>query len=205
MGRIGLFIRWVYMNVTLDNNCIIALENNETDASSIKELVMMHNAGKINLRLATISASERQRGGIYASNYTAFQEKIIWLGLGHLATLQHPGHYGVSYYGQASYGDNITEDLERKLHAILFPWKAFEHTTFPRKHDVEPNSSEIDKKWRNARCDVLALRSHIHFGGGIFVTADHNFLADTKKPLLIALGAGDILTPQQAVIKLRAI
>lgn len=180
MGRIGLFIRWVYMDVTLDNNCIIALENNETDASSIKELVMMHNAGKINLRLATISASERQRGGIYASNYTEFQEKIIQLGLGHLATLQHPGHYGVSYYDQASYGDNITEDFERKLHAILFPRKAFEHTILPRKHDVEPNSSETDKKWRNARCDVLSLWSHIRFGGGIFVTADRNFLADTK-------------------------
>ena len=50
---------------------------------------------------------------------------------------------------------------------------------------------------------MLSLWSHIHYQGDTFVTSDQDFLQETKKPALIALGAGDILTPQEVVAKLK--
>jgi hypothetical protein len=58
---------------------------------------------------------------------------------------------------------------------------------------------KIDPKWRNAKCDVLALWSHIRFNGDVFVTSDKNFWKQKKKEQLIALGASNILTPQEVV------
>lgn len=45
--------------------------------------------------------------------------------------------------------------------------------------------------------------SHIRFNGDIFVTSDRNFRKIQKKGQLIALGAGEILTPQQAVLAIQ--
>jgi len=57
----------------------------------------------------------------------------------------------------------------------------------------------IEPKWRNAKCDVLALWRHIHFNGDIFITSDKNFHQQRKKAQLVALGAWNILTPQTAI------
>jgi len=59
------------------------------------------------------------------------------------------------------------------------------------------------KKWLNAKCDVLALWSHIWYKGDIFVTRDEIFFNTTKKSPLEKLGAKKIMYPYEAVIKLR--
>jgi hypothetical protein len=46
---------------------------------------------------------------------------------------------------------------------------------------------------------VLTLWSHIRYNGDIFVTNDSNFHKQTKKPRLVELGCGKILTPSEAV------
>lgn len=202
------------MKITLDNNCIIALDENDANALYIRKLISLHEDKKITLRLATISASERQRGGRYAAHFAEFQERIIRLGLAHIETLddpsvmlKHPAHWGMSYWGQATYGDDTTVDFERKIHEILFPDDAgeFDYHTYCLKHGLDVNNPGIDRNWRNKRCDVLGLWSHIHYKGDIFVTADKHFLAATKRPKLIALGSGDILAPKDAVENLRSL
>lgn len=198
------------MKITLDNNCIIALDNNEANAIYIRELISLHENKKIILRLATISASERKSGGIFAE----FQARVVRLGLAKLETLEdpslmlkHPAHWGLSYWGQATYGDETTLDLERKIHTILFSDTdvEFNYPEHCLKHGLDANNPEIDKKWRNKRCDVLGLWSHTYHQGDIFVTADKHFLAIIKRPLLINLGAGDILAPKDAIEKLRSL
>ena len=81
-------------------------------------------------------------------------------------------------------------DLERKIHQILFPEIEFAY------------GGEVYKRWHNAKCDVLALWSHIHYGSGIFVTMDSNCHKKTKKTRLLALGAGEILKPEDAALRL---
>jgi hypothetical protein len=60
----------------------------------------------------------------------------------------------------------------------------------------------LDSRWRNKKCDVLALWSHLHHQGNVFVTSDTNFHKTSKKPQLIALGAGHILGPTEAATRL---
>ena len=62
----------------------------------------------------------------------------------------------------------------------------------------------LGETWRNAKCDVLALWSHINDKDDIFVTRDGNIHKQTKKPQLHALGAGDILRPKDAATEIQA-
>ena len=51
------------MNVTLDTNCIIALEENRPTAPFLRHLISLHDAKTISLRVVAISASERKPDG----------------------------------------------------------------------------------------------------------------------------------------------
>jgi len=189
-------------NVTLDTNCIIDLEEANPRATSIKELIQMHKDGKINLRVVAISASERKPDGTYASNFAEFQERVAALGLGQADILKPMGYFGVSYWDWCLWADDEMLGLEEKVHKILFPEIEFSYKEFCRKRGLDLNSGSIDRRWRNAKCDVLALWSHIWHGNGIFVTADNEFHKESKKPYLIAIGAGEILRPDEAVVRL---
>ena len=63
---------------------------------------------------------------------------------------------------------------------------------------IDPEDGATDRKWRNRICDTLALWTHLHFGGGIFVTSDKNFHKPSKRSALSDLGAELILTPAAA-------
>ena len=56
----------------------------------------------------------------------------------------------------------------------------------------------LNKKWRNAKCDVQAFWSHVHGQRDVFVTSDGNFHAASKRSQLIALAGGQNKTPQSA-------
>jgi hypothetical protein len=91
------------------------------------------------------------------------------------------------------------EELERKIQGILFPTIELEYDDFCKKCGLKPDNRKAWRKWVNAKCDVLALWSHIWYSGDIFVTRDQNFHKETKKLQLIALGAGKILRPAETI------
>jgi len=45
---------------------------------------------------------------------------------------------------------------------------------------------------------VVALWRHVHSGCDLFVISDDNFLRDSKRSALIALGAKEIAHPERA-------
>lgn len=193
------------MKLTLDTNCIIDLEENGSNAPPLQSLISLNDSGKIDLRVVAISASERKLDGTYASNFSEFQQKIANVGLGHVEILAPMCYLDMSYLDWCVASDEQTEAFERKIHEILFPNIEFEYGEYCRNHDLDSTDSKIDARWRNAKCDVQAMWCHIAYGGDIFITSDKNFHKATKKPGLIALGAGDILIPQEAVAKIEAI
>jgi len=190
------------MNVTLDTNSIIDLEEERDAAPYVKTLISMHEDQRINLRVVAISASERKPGGKYAPNFAEFEKKIGAVGLGHVEVLAPIAYSDITYFDWCLAGSDQMVALEREVHRILFPEIGFTYDEFCSEYGLDSNSGEIDKRWRNPKCDVLALWSHIHHGGGIFVTTDNNMHKETKKTALIALGAGDILRPKDAVARL---
>lgn len=185
------------INVTLDMNCIVALEKWDEIASYIREMIEMHKDRKINLRVVAISASELKPDRTYASNFNEFRERIDGLGLIDVEILKPIAYFGIAFFDYCVFGGGQLSELERKIQEILFPEIELEYKEFCRKQGLNLDDKEMWRKWVNAKCDVLALWSHIWNGGGIFVTTDNNFHKKTKKSRLIALGAGEILKPQE--------
>jgi hypothetical protein len=193
------------MKITLDHNCLIALENNESQASYIKELLAMQDNNEVATRVVGIGASERLKGGAYAANFNEFKSHLAAIGLAQLEILQPIMYWGITFWDWGIYADDQMVRLEREIHEVLFPNIEFDYVLFCQRQGFSPDSKEVDRKWRNAKCDVLTMWSHIYYSGDIFVTADiPAFLRETKKTQLVALGAGDILTPAEAAAEVKA-
>ena len=187
------------LNVTLDNNCIIDLEQNRAAAPYIKKLVQMHSDQEINLRVVAISASEQKPDRTYVSHINEFKERIAAVGLANVEILATIAYLDIAFLGYSLLSGGTLEELERKIQRILFPTIELEYGDFCKKRGLKPDNRKAWRKWVNAKCDVLALWSHIWYSGDIFVTRDQNFHKETKKLQLIALGAGKILKPVETV------
>jgi len=90
------------------------------------------------------------------------------------------------------------EERERRIHQILFPNDEFYWQNYCRVTGLNPDSLPTGK-WRNQKCDVQAIWSHIQNMRDVFVTSDENFYVVAKKADLIALGASRIERPLVAV------
>jgi len=187
------------LNVTLDMNCIIDLERNSATAPYLKRLIQMHSNRKINLRVVAISASERKPDHSYVSNFNEFKRRLDAIGLGNVEILPTVLYWGVGFWGYFLWGGGELDELERKVQLILFPTIEIKFSDFCKKRGLDPDNEKAWRKWVNAKCDVLALWSHIWYDGDIFVTGDKDFHKETVKPRLIKLGAGKILRPAEAV------
>lgn len=188
--------------VTIDMNCVIDLEEDRPAAVHVRELVRIHASGKVRLRVPGIAASERKPGGTYAANFQKFVNKISAVGLVDVEILKPMCYLDVAYYDWCILPDDTMIDFERRIHEVLFPNIEFLYRDFCTRYAVDPNVSPGDPRWRNPKCDVQAVWSHIHNGDGIFVTSDRNFHNLRKKHALITLGAGQIFNPEEAVRRL---
>jgi len=193
------FVCLTVSNVTLDNNCIIDLEQNNARAPHLKRLIKMHCDGEIKLRVVAISASERKPDHSYVSHFDEFKQRLDVVGLGTVEILPTIAYLGLSFFDYCLFGGGELEELERKVQRILFPTTAIEFSDFCNERGYKPDDNKAWSRWVNAKCDVLALWSHIWFKGDIFITTDKDFHKKSVKPRLIELGAGKILRPDEAV------
>lgn len=191
------------MKVTLDNNCLISLKNNDGEYVEIKALVDLHPK-QITLCIPAIAASENQRGGLLHSNFAQFQEFLAEIGCERCELLNPMLYLDVSYFDHAIFSDEQMLAAERKIHDILFPNIPFQYTEYCRRFELYSVDGVVDRKWRRAKCDVQAMWCHIHCNGDIFVTQDNNYHKATKKAKLVAVGAQEILRPSECLSKLKS-
>lgn len=155
------------------------------------------------MRLIGINASEKNKDGSYPNTIDEFRQKVRAVGLGELELLKPMGYWGITFWDWCVWADGVGEPmvlLEEQLHKILFPEISFSHQEHCAKLGITPQKDFVEEKWRNAKCDVLTIWSHIFYSNDVFVTNDRNFLKETKKPELIRLGAKKILTPEEAAV-----
>ncbi|WEY40681.1 hypothetical protein [Paraburkholderia sp. SUR17] len=178
------------LRLTLDTNAIVAIEEDRPAASAIRQLVNAHAQGRIDVALVAISASEKQRAG-EIENFGIFRERLARLKLDHLSLLMPIAYFDLTFWDWSFFSNEAMIELETKIHGVLFPNKAL---LPPEGTPQLPCDQRPDEywKWRNRKCDVLALWSHIYAGRDVFLTSDANFRKVTKLPALIALGAGRI-------------
>ena len=92
--------------------------------------------------------------------------------------------------------------LDAGIHEIPFPAVDSRREDFCAKWDLDAHDKEVEGRWKNKKCVVLALRCHNWHGGDIFVTADGAFRQKAKNPAIRDLGFGEILKPDNAVTRL---
>ena len=188
---------------TLDTNCIIALDEERVEATAIRALLDAHASGDANVALVAISASEKQRGGGHLESFSEFQQRIASLGLAYLELLPPMFYWDVTYWDWCICSNSEMEVEEKKIHEILFPNVEFLWQDYCAVRGWKLNDITLTHGWRNPKCDVQALWSHIFHKRNVFITTDRNFHAQSKKQKLMALGANRIETPESAVSFLR--
>lgn len=189
---------------TLDTNCIIALDEKRPEAEAVRALVEAHASGKAHVAIVAISASEKQKGGGHLESFVEFQQRLATLRLDHLELLPPMFYWDVTYWDWCIWSDAEMEANERKIHEVLFPNIEFLWSDYCTAQGITSSDPSLAHKWRNTKCDVQAIWSHIFHKRDVFVTADRNFHAESKKPALVALGANGIETPDSAILLLNA-
>ena len=187
------------MNVTLDTNCIIALEESRDEARDLRRIVQSATGRTLRLRVVAISASEWQADGGISESFRDFEAKIARVGLQDTEVLLPPCIWSVTYWNHCIWATKQDWKEVEKIHRLLFPACPFEYKDYCQHFDLDPTATGVDRKWRNRVIDTLALWTHIYNGGGVFVTSDSNFHRPEKKPTLARLGSGEILRPKEAV------
>jgi hypothetical protein len=186
-------------NVTLDNMCIIDLEQSREDASQIKRLIQTHHDKEISLRVVAASASElKQDRSTHPQHLDEFKQRLSLIGLSDVEILPTLARSDFSFSGYCVSSGRWLDELEKEIQTVLFGENEVEFGDFCRKYRYDEKAKEWDEGVRR-KCDVLTLWSHIWYGGDIFVTRDDNFFRQTKKQKLIELGAGKIMRPAEAV------
>ncbi|MCR6654677.1 MAG: hypothetical protein NVV63_02450 [Opitutus sp.] len=175
---------------TLDTNCVFALEEERAEAVFIRRLLARCASGLATTQIAAIAAAERRRCGEPIENFSEFQRRLDQLGFGAATILTPPAYVGIAFVDYCRIHSDEAEELERKIHDILFSSVPFEFVGGEM-------GTAAWKRWLNAKCDVLTMWCHLHYGGEVFVTADENFHRASKKPRLVGLGAGQIVRPSE--------
>lgn len=191
------------LTFTLDTNCLIDIAEGRPHSGAIRALANAHARGEVSVAVVAISASEKQKTGERLTNFEQFRARLETLALGHLEILKPMLYWDIGFWDWGYWAGPEMVALEQKIHNVLFPTIEFQWPDFCSARGWDPNARPVDAKWRNAKCDVQALWSHIHHGRNVFVTGDAKFHAVTKLPAFIALGAGQIVSPQGAVDMLK--
>jgi len=189
------------MTLTLDTNSIIDLETNEGAAPELRRLLIKHDAGLIDLRVAGIMASERLRVGGYSPTFSGFSERVSRLSSRPINVLEPIGRSDMTYWDEGIWADDSMIQLEADIHSILFS-KPYRWVDIALQQGIDPaivpdENNQEWRKWRNRLCDTSAMWCHIYYGGDMFVTRDQNYLK-SKRIALETLGAKLIVDPAGA-------
>jgi len=130
------------LRFTLDHNCIIDLETGtQPVAGCLRELLALHDSGKVAVQLVATSASENQPGGAPLENFAQFQERLASFGLGQLDLLAPIAVVGLSYLDWCIVAGDQDIALLDRIEAVLFPRHGDVTLT-----TVEPNADPLPSK-----------------------------------------------------------
>jgi hypothetical protein len=133
---------------------------------------------------------------IVEPNYANFTAKLAKTDLADVELLNPPCHWGITFWDCCVFAE-LGDTLQPAIRSILFPNSVDHFAGVPGESDIE--RTKRLQKGNNQLCDILGLWCHVRYQGDIFITSDENFHKQSKKPPLIQLGAGQILTPDEAL------
>ncbi|WP_026925257.1 hypothetical protein [Glycomyces arizonensis] len=185
------------LHLTWDTNCIITMESDTTeskleyraaDKAALVELLALHDAGKLEIRIPAAMASETQVDGSYIQDFEELRARFAADGLERLASVPQPAPtvFGQAFWGQMAFAD----DRLREIFSEMFPGASFDG----------PREGENKQKWWGRRIDAAVYWGHINSGGDLLVTADRTgFIKGGTREKLLAIGGREIATPVDSV------
>lgn len=189
---------------TFDTNCILALEQEEPASEALRAIVRAYRDGRIDLAIPAVSALENQRTGRALAAIEEFYDRLRALQLSDVPLIHAIAHYGIGFYGVGYLADASMDALERDIHQVLHPSIEYSLAAYCLNRGLAMDAARPEKKWRNAKCDVQVMWSHIFHHRSCFVSNDDNFFKAAKRCRLWQLGAGRILRPNEAAAVLPA-
>lgn len=187
--------------ITLDTNCMIAVDDKRQEADAIQRILAAFDAGKVDCAMAASSAAEMQKDRNFLNSVTAFEERRTGLGFGDLELLKPIARWGMSFWGFGLWTDDEMSAREKAIFEAMFPNSHYQWEDFARSRalDSEDRSPQNTRKWRNQILDAQAFWAHENARRDYFVTTDKEFLRLERKGLV---SEGTILRPDEAVRKL---
>ena len=158
---------------------MIDLENGTGQAEAIRELITLHRAAKIQVFVSAVP----QPPNVTKWNINEFEARLKELGIDDLPNVADRTE--MSSWGAAVYSAE-NDGLRDRINSVV-------HSTV--------DTLTLTRKERNVVCNVDGLAAHIRNEHDIFVTSDNHFRKGTRRGPLLALGAKDILTPEEALSK----
>jgi hypothetical protein len=106
--------------VTLDHNCIIALEKDEENADAIRQLIAFHQQGIINIVIGWSTMFEKPPQGEKPLWFPEQEHRLRALGLGDVEQFKH--QQAMWFRNEEGYSTYIPERAYyRTVHEVLFP------------------------------------------------------------------------------------
>ncbi|WP_379876486.1 hypothetical protein [Lacibacterium aquatile] len=171
--------------MSLDRNCLTAIEEQRDYAPAVLKLLAAHRAGTIDLALNGMSASEMRKDKTYPERFEEFEDWAESLGFGGLPILLPLGMWDITFWGKSVYASEQQAALHNEIYDILFPTSPRDLKGFCAQMGLSPEKGGKGwQKWVNRACDVECMRAHIGDGRTVFVTNDDNFIKLTKAPVL---------------------
>ena len=179
-------------------NVVIAAAGNVEHNKFIRMLADAHTAGKANVAVVALSAAGKHQAGSYFDDLDAFRDHLAAIDLARLEILKPMAYFDISFPDWCIEADDAMAALEKQIHDILFPQSQFTWEDYCEENGLDPSFSPRGD-WRKFKCDVQSMWAHTHNKRDVFVSVDDNFCKPDKTSALVALGAGHIERPQQAV------
>jgi hypothetical protein len=147
--------------------------------------------GDCEIYVVEIGASEMRQRGIRPDRYDLFEELLEEAGVRSLPRLLPMKTWDVTFWDHDMWADDAMLSRAAEIEEVLFGKSP------PIDIAGEPDTSEKFATWLNRVCDVQAMWCHLHYANDVFVTSDGNFHKATKRPRLLAMGAGRICRPEE--------
>ncbi len=185
---------------TLDTHYLTLPDGAVKEAEAIRALAAAHEADRADVALVVLSiAASRNPAAPLIKDLTEFGEALDRHGLLRISILPPMAYFDIAFPKWSLLPTEELEDIEHEIHSILCPSIQYAWRDYRKAHQLEEAAPTRESPWRVAKCDVQMMLAHIEAGRDVFVTSSEVFHREIKKRQLIALGAGNILSPAEAV------
>jgi hypothetical protein len=185
---------------TLDTNYLALPDGAVKEIESIRALAAAHEAERADVALVALSiAASRLPGAPLIADLTEFGKALERHGLLRVDLLPAMAYFDIAFSKWSLLPTEEMEDVEHEIHSILYPSIQYAWRDYRKARQLEETAPSKDSPWRMAKCDVQMMLAHIERGRDVFVTSSEIFHREIKKRQLIALGAGAVAFPADAV------